>query len=290
MAMQVSDPAVLTAGESKKLRRRVPPVLVIVSLIVLGLVVLAAITGDLLAPQDPSAQNPLASSLPPGNGHLLGTDQLGRDVASLLVAGTRSALVGPLIVAILTVSIGLVLGMWAGYRGGVVDSAISRSADLLYSLPALLIAIVVVGLVSSSYAMMIVVLAFLMFPGDVRLLRSVTMVQARLPYVDAARTLGLSAPRILQRHILPNIRSTVVSSFLLDFAAALVGFSALAFLGLGAAPGSADWGTMVAEGQSLLLVNPAMSMAPAVLLIVVTAAATVVGDWLFELFSSRGER
>ena len=171
-----------------------------------------------------------------------------------------------------------------------MDSAISRTADLLYSLPALLIAIVVVGLVSSSYAMMIVVLAFLMFPGDVRLLRSVTMVQARLPYVDAARTLGLSAPRILQRHILPNIRSTVVSSFLLDFAAALVGFSALAFLGLGAQPGSADWGTMVAEGQSLLLVNPAMSMAPAILLIVVTAAATVVGDWLFELFSSRGER
>ena len=100
MAVQVGQPGVLTAGESGKLRRRIPPVLVIVSLIVLILVVVAAITGDLLAPQDPSAQNPLDSSLPPGNGHLLGTDQLGRDVASLLVAGTRSALVGPLIVAI----------------------------------------------------------------------------------------------------------------------------------------------------------------------------------------------
>lgn len=290
MTAQIADPGALTAGESRRSRRKVPPLLVVLSLLVLGAVVVAAVTGDLLAPQDPSAQDPLASSQPPGNGHLLGTDQLGRDVASLLVAGTRSALVGPLIVAILTVSIGLILGMWAGYRGGVVDSAISRSADLLYALPALLIAIVVVGLVNSSYAMMIAVLAFLMFPGDVRVLRSVTMVQARQPYVDSARTLGLSAPRILQRHVLPNIRPTVVSSFLLDFAAALVGFSALAFLGLGAQPGSADWGTMVADGQTLLLVNPAMSMAPAVLLIVVTAAATIVGDWLFELFSSRGER
>jgi ABC-type dipeptide/oligopeptide/nickel transport system permease subunit len=284
------DTSTLAAGTPRRRYRRVPSPTVVVSLAVLVAVVVAAVTGDLLAPQDSSAQDPLRGSLPPGDGHLLGTDQLGRDVASLLVAGTRAALVGPLIVAVLTTALGLVLGMWAGYRGGVVDSVISRAADLLYSLPALLIAIVVVGLVSPSYAVMIAVLAFLMFPGDVRIMRSVTLVQARLPYVDAARTLGLSSPRILRRHILPNILPTVVSSFLLDFAAALIGFSALAFLGLGVQPGSADWGTMVAEGQSLLFVNAAMSMAPAVLLIAVTASTTVVGDWLFGLFASRGER
>jgi len=271
-------------------RRGWPPPLVLLALVVIAIVLLVAITGSLLAPQDPYAQNPLLSSRAPGGGHLLGTDQLGRDVVSMLVAGTRSALIGPLAVALLTTGTGLVLGMWAGLRGGWVDTAIARSVDLLYSMPALLIAVVVVGMVNSGYVVMILVLAFLSFPADVRIMRSVTMVEVRKPYVDAARTIGLSGPRILQRHVLPNILPTVVSTFLLDFASALVGFSALAFLGLGVAPGSADWGTMVADGQALLLLNPVMSMAPAVLLIAVTAASTIVGDWLFEIFSSRGQR
>jgi ABC-type dipeptide/oligopeptide/nickel transport system permease subunit len=290
MTVQLGDASTLTAGRTRRKLGGWPPLSVQVALVVIGVVVVLAITGDLFAPQDPTAQDPLLSSQPPGNGHLLGTDQLGRDVASMLVAGTRSALIGPLAVAILTTLTGLVLGMWAGFKGGWADTAIARSADLLYSLPALLIAIVVVGMVDSSYWMMILVLAFLTFPGDVRIIRSVTMVEARKPYVDAARTIGLSGARVLQRHILPNILPTVVSSFLLDFASALVGFSALAFLGLGVAPGGIDWGTMVADGQSLLMLNPAMSMAPAIMLIAVTASATVVGDWLFEIFSARGRR
>lgn len=290
MSVQIDEVAALTAGERRRRFGKVPPFLVVLSLVVLGVVVVLAVTGDLFAPQDPTAQDPLSSSLPPGDGHPLGTDQLGRDVLSLLVAGTRPALVGPLIVAIITTLLALVLGMWAGYRGGWVDTMIARTADLLYSLPALLIAIVVVGLVSPSYVVMILVLAFLTFPGGVRVIRSVTLVQARQPYVDAARTLGLPTSRILRRHVLPNIAPTVVSSFLLDFAGALVGFSALAFLGLGVQPGSADWGTMVADGQVLILLNPAMSVAPALCLIAVTASATVVGDWLFERFSARGER
>ncbi|MGD9958328.1 ABC transporter permease [Nocardioides sp.] len=289
MSVQLGDSATLAPVRTGRFGR-VPPILLLVSTTILSAVVVIAITGDLFAPHDPAAQNALLSSQPPGSGHSLGTDQLGRDVTSMLVAGARAAVVGPLIVAILTTLTGVVLGMWAGYRGGWIDATIARTADLLYSLPALLIAIVVVGLVSPSYVVMILVLAFLTFPGDVRIIRSVTMVEVRQPYVDAARTLGLSGPRILRRHVLPNIMPTVVSSFLLDFASALVGFSALAFLGLGVAPGSADWGTMVADGQSLLLVNPAMSMAPAVLLIAVTASATIVGDWLFDRYSSRGEQ
>jgi peptide/nickel transport system permease protein/glutathione transport system permease protein len=258
--------------------------------VVLAAVVLAAVLGAALAPHDPNAQNPLLSAQPPGGGYLLGTDQLGRDIASRLVVGARSALVGPLAVALLITVVGLALGMAAGYFGGRVDSVIARTADLLYSLPALLIAIVVVGLVSSSYAMTILVLAFLSFPGDVRIYRSVTIVQSRLPYVDAARTLGLSSFTVLTRHVLPNIRPTLVSTFLLDFAASLVGFSALAFLGIGVDDGSADWGTILADGQNLLLVNPAMSMAPAVLLIAVAASATLVGDWLFDRVTLKESR
>lgn len=289
MDSQPSDPALLGSPPRARSSRR-PSLLVALSIVVLAAVVLTAVLGAALAPHDPNAQDPLLSAQPPGGGYLLGTDQLGRDIASRLVVGARSALVGPLAVALLITVVGLALGMAAGYFGGRVDSVIARTADLLYSLPALLIAIVVVGLVSSSYAMTILVLAFLSFPGDVRIYRSVTIVQSRLPYVDAARTLGLSSFTVLTRHVLPNIRPTLVSTFLLDFAASLVGFSALAFLGIGVDDGSADWGTILADGQNLLLVNPAMSMAPAVLLIAVAASATLVGDWLFDRVTLKESR
>jgi peptide/nickel transport system permease protein/glutathione transport system permease protein len=264
-----------------------PSVLVGLSFLVLGLVVLAAVAGTVLAPQDPSAQDPLLGTQPPSADHLLGTDELGRDIASRLVEGARAAVLGPLAVALLSTGVGLMLGMCAGYYGGRVDSVIARLADLLYSLPALLIAIVVVGLISPSYPVTIGVLAFLTFPGDIRIFRSVTMVQTRLPYVDAARTLGLSGPTAMRRHVLPNMLPTVVSTFLLDFAGALVAFSALAFLGLGVETGSSDWGTMMADGQRLLFDQPAMSVAPAVLLIMVAASATIVGDWLYDRFTAR---
>lgn len=289
MTAQIAD-ALRPAGLPRPRRGAgLPSPLVLLSAVVLALVVFAAVTGDLLAPLDPSAQQPLLSAQPPGGGHLLGTDQLGRDIASRLVAGARDALVGPLAVAVLATLAGLVLGLAAGYAGGWVDTVIARAADILYSLPALLIAVVVVGLVNPGYLVTIGVLAFLSFPGDVRIFRSVTMVEARLPYVDAARTLGLSATRIGVRHILPNVLPTVVSTFLLEFASALVGFSALAFLGLGGQAGGADWGAMIADGQALLFENPAMAIGPAILLVGVAASATIVGDWLFDRFSQRTE-
>jgi ABC-type dipeptide/oligopeptide/nickel transport system permease subunit len=288
----------MSAGElmesevTHRARRAVhmPSVLVSLSILVIALVVVAAVAGQWLTPYSPDAQNPLLSAQPPGNGHLLGTDQLGRDVFSRLIVGSRAALIGPLAVATIAVVLGLVLGMAAGYFGGWPDTVIARTTDVLYSLPALLIAIVIVGLVSSSYLVTIGVLAFLTFPGDARVFRSVTMVEARLPYVDAARTLGLTPARTMLRHILPNITPTAVSTFLLEFAGALVGFSALAFLGLGVDAGSADWGTILADGQSLLFINPAMSMGPAVLLILVAASVTIVGDWVYDRLTGEDEQ
>ena len=274
----------------RRLLGRPPSFLLIASFIILGVVIVCAVAGPLIWPHDPTAQDPLVSVQPPGGGHLLGTDQLGRDILSRLIAGTRTAMIGPLCVAVLAVLAGLAFGMIAGFRGGMVDTVIARTTDILYCMPALLIAIVVVGLVSGDYIVTILVLAFLTFPGDVRIFRSVSMVEARLPYIDAARTLGLSPTRTMIRHVLPNIAPTVVSTFLLEFAGALVGFSALAFLGLGVNAGGVDWGTMLADGQEQLFVNPMMSLAPAILLILVAASVTIIGDWIYDRYSLKGER
>lgn len=271
----------------RKTRRR-PPILVLLAIVLLAVVAVVAVVGQWLAPQDPQAQDLLMGVTAPGADHWLGTDDLGRDIFSRLITGSGSALLGPACVAIGTTIIGVTLGLCAGYFSGRVDAFISRIADLLYALPSLLVAIVVVGLVSGSYWLTVGVLIVLTFPSAVRVCRSATLAQARMPYVDAARTLGLPDAVVMARHILPNIAPTVLATMLLDFVVALVGFSSLAFLGLGVEPGGAAWGTILSDGQKLIFSNPAMSLAPAILLVLVAAGTTIVGDWLYDKRSMRG--
>jgi peptide/nickel transport system permease protein/glutathione transport system permease protein len=256
---------------------------------VLLMVLVAVLSGRWLAPDNPSAQDPLLSVTGPGSGHLLGTDQLGRDVLSELIAGAQLAIVGPIVVAVGCVLIGATLGMAGAYFGGIVDALVNRFADLIYALPALLIAIVVIGVTRGGYWQTAAVLVFLSVPYELRLCRSAAMVQVRLPYVDAARTLGISARRTMFRHVLPNILPTVVATFLLDFVGAMLGFAALSFLGLGVPPSSPAWGNLLAEGQSLIAENPWLSIAPAVLLSATAVSATLLGDWAHEQLAGRGE-
>jgi peptide/nickel transport system permease protein/glutathione transport system permease protein len=268
-------------------RRRVLLVPVLCGGVLLAVLV-CAVAGGRLAPYSPLAQNPLLSVTGPGHGHLLGTDQLGRDVFSLLLAGTGPAVAGPLVVAVGCLLIGAMLGMAGAFFGGAADTVVNRLADLIYALPALLIAIVVVGVVGGGYWVTVAVLLFLSVPYEIRLCRSASMVQVRLPYIDAARTVGISSWRIIARYVLPNIMPTVVATFLLDFVGALIGFAALSFLGLGVSASSPSWGAMLADGQSLIAENPWLSIAPAIMLIITAASATLLGDWAHERLTGGG--
>jgi ABC-type dipeptide/oligopeptide/nickel transport system permease subunit len=146
------------------------------------------------------------------------------------------------------------------------------------------------GVLGRSYPVAIRVFVFFSIPNEIRLCRSATLSQVGLSYIDAARTLGLSNLRIVARHRLPNIRPTVIATVLLDFVGALVGFAALAYIGLGVAPGSPDWGLTVADGQSILYANPWASLGPALLIVLVAASATLVGDWIYDRLTTRLER
>jgi len=262
-----------------------PPLLTSVAFLVVGVLVVCVLFGALVAPQDPEFQDLVLGTTSRTDGHLLGTDELGRDVFSRLIVGTRAALLGPLVVALLAVLIGAPLGLAAGYSGGRIDTIVSRFADLIWALPALLVAIVVIGVTQGGYWLAAAVLSFLSLPHSIRLTRSATLVQARLPYVDAARTLGISTSRIMFRHILPNVFPTVLATFLLDFVGALIGFAALAFLGIGVEPGSSDWGTMLASGKELIFVNPWMLLGPGIAIVIAAASITLLGDWAYERFS-----
>jgi peptide/nickel transport system permease protein len=284
--MTVSPEVIENTGPGHGRRRRLP-VLTAVALVVLAALVVALLLGSLVAPHDPDAQDLVLGASGRSGEHWLGTDDLGRDVFSRMIAGTRAALLGPLVVALLTLFVGAPLGLAAGYFGGRVDGVISRFADLIWALPALLVAIVVLGFVDAGYWMAVAVIAFLSLPHMIRLSRSAALVQARLPYVEAVRTLGISTTRIMARHVFPNVSPTVLATFLLDFVGALIVFSSLAFLGIGLEPGSADWGTMLAAGRELLFVNPWLLLGPGIAIVVTAASITLLGDWVYERMSER---
>lgn len=267
---------------------RRPPAVILVAMFVVGLVVLAAVLGSALAPIDPGAQDLLVGIASPSHAHLLGTDDLGRDVLSRTIVGARTAIIGPLIIAVGSMLIGNILGLIAGYMGGLTDTIISRFADLLYALPGLLLAIVIVGIVGGGYFVGVALLALLFSPVDTRIVRGATLEQRTMAYVEAAQLLGLSRTRILTRHIWWNVLPFAVANAFLTFAYALVALSGLAFLGLGVGPGAADWGQMLADSRSLLFQNPWTALAPGIALLLTAASVNVIGDWLFERLSDRG--
>jgi peptide/nickel transport system permease protein len=286
----VSEATVVTAAEARLPRigrGRVSPVLV-AAFIVVGAVAVCAVFGEAIAPHDPNAQDLLTGITPPSRAHWFGTDDLGRDIFSRTIVGARTAVVGPLLIALGAMLVGNVFGLLSGYRGGWVDSVVMRTADLVYALPALLVAIVVVGVLGGGYFRSVALLIVLYAPFDARIVRGATLEQRTQAYVEAARTLGLSSRRIMFRHIWPNVLPVAVANATLAFAFSLVSLASLSFLGLGVGPGTADWGRMLAESRTLLFDNPAAAIAPGVALVVTAAGVNVLGDWMFERLSDRG--
>jgi peptide/nickel transport system permease protein len=275
---------------SARRRRGRPSVVIMLSFLILGLVVVCAVAGSAIAPVDPDAQDLVVGLSASGPGHPLGTDDLGRDVLSRVIAGARTAIVGPAIVAIGAMLIGSVLGLLAGYRGGLTDTIVMRWIDLMYSLPALLVAIVVAGVLGGGYAIAVALLTVLSSPSDTRLIRGAALEQRSRPYVEAAEAMGLSGRRVMVRHIWPNLLPIIVANSFLTFAFALVGLSALSFLGVGVDPSTPDWGRMLADSRLLLFDNAATALAPAIAIVATALSVNLIGDWLFETLSERGIR
>lgn len=273
---------------STGLRRPRISIVIALSFLVIGGVIVMAIFGSLLAPQNPDAQNLALALAKPTGAHWLGTDSLGRDVFSRLVTGARSAFVGPLVIAIGSMLFGNLLGLLAGYSGGRVDATIMRWVDLMWSIPGLLVIIVIAGALHGGYWLAVGLLLVLSIPFDTRIVRGATLEQTPRPYVEAAKTLGVSSPRIMVLDIWPNVAPIAVANAFLVFAGALVGLSGLSFLGLGAPVGTPDWGLMLAEGQSLLFANPVSVLAPGAMIVLTATSMNLIGDWLYERLASKG--
>jgi peptide/nickel transport system permease protein len=241
-----------------------------------------------LAPIDPRAQDLNATQLSPSSHFWFGTDALGRDIFSRVLVGSRTALIGPIVVALGAMAIGNSFGLVAGYRGGGADTVVMRAVDLMYALPPLLVAIVIGGIVGGGYWAAVAILVVLFSPYDARLIRGATLELRDRPYVEAARTLGLPARRIMLRHIWPNLLPLVVANTFLTFAFALVTLAGLSFIGIGVPPGTPDWGQMLADSRTLIFTNPWAALGPGCALVLTAVSMNLVGDWLYEHLSDRG--
>jgi peptide/nickel transport system permease protein len=262
-------------------RRRIP-VIILLAMLLIAIVVVCALFAGAIAPDSPDTQRLLIGDKPPSAAFLAGTDLLGRDVLSRVIHGAWTALAGPIVIAVGAFSIATLLGLLSGYLGGLVDSAIMRWVDFMFALPGPLVAIVVVGVVGGGYWVAVLVLVILFTAPDTRIVRSAVLEQRPRPYIDAARSLGVSKTRILFIHILPNVLPIVLAYVLLDFAFALVNLAGLSFLGLGVQPGTPDWGRMLFENRNILFSNPVALLLPAAMIILTAVSMNLIGDWLAE--------
>ena len=262
------------------------------AMLVATLILLATVIIGLIPAFNSQAlkQDIVLGAVPAGtDGHAWGTDALGRDVLMLTIAGARTAIAGPVVIAVGAMTIGLVFGLLAAYTGGWVDWLISRVVELMLSLPTLLLAIVLAGLIGGGYWVNVLVFMLLYAPYEIRLVRSAALSHLHDPFLDAARLLELSPVRILARHVFPVIRPVVGAAMFLDMSNALVSLSSLSFLGLGISPQAADWGRQLSDARDQLFNNPMTAIAPGIAIIVVSVAMNIVGDWITAR-ADRGER
>lgn len=264
-------------------RRKRPRMLYLASVVVLAVVVLAAIFAPLIAPYDPDAVDFLSFLAPPSAAHWLGTDSLGRDLLSRLIYGGRTALIGPLLVVVFSTVIGILLGLWAGWRGGWIDAALSRIFDVLFAFPSLLIAIMAVALFGKGLVAPVIAMSIAYAPFVARLTRSLVAAERMRPYVSAYRVQGFGGAWIALRRVLPNVTPIVGAQSTLNFGYVLAELAALSFLGLGVQAPTADWGAMINEAQSGVAAGQFLpAIAPAVAVVIVVVCVNIIGEELSD--------
>jgi ABC-type dipeptide/oligopeptide/nickel transport system permease subunit len=241
---------------------------------------LLALFGHAIAPYDPAAQDLLAMFDPPSADHWLGTDEIGRDILSRVIVGTRITLAIAGASVLFAGVAGVGLGLIAGHFGGLVDRAITLCLDLLMTIPSLVLAIAVVSALGANAAGLITAITVSFIPSLGRLVRARVLELRELDYVEAARAIGMRHPRILLRHILPNAVSVIVIELSLMAGQAVLVGTALGFLGLGVQPPAPEWGAMLGASRQFLEVAPHVAVVPGLAVSLLVLAFNLFGDGL----------
>ncbi|MDI9917528.1 ABC transporter permease [Rhodococcus sp. IEGM 1379] len=281
----MTDPEALTesattkpSGRNRGLKVLLQKPVTLVAGVFILLLVLMAVFAPILAPYDPYLQEVVNRLQPPSADHLLGTDDYGRDVMSRLIYGARISLTASLQAVSVALILGLPLGVIAGYRGGWVDSLITRVMDALMSAPSLVLAITIVAVLGSGITNAMLAIGLVMAPRFFRVARASTMDVRHETYIEAAIALGCLPIRTIVRHILPNVMPPVVLVISVSLGAAVAAEASLSFLGLGAKAPAASWGSMLSTAASNMQIAPYLVWPPGVMIFLTVLAFTYLGD------------
>src|SRR5215471_14199006 len=288
-------PAIAAAGTAERLESPARRALrrlfrrkgAVAGLVVVTTVILLAVFASLISPYDPVATSWTLVRKPPSMPHWFGTDELGRDILSRVIYGTRASMLAGLISIAIAMSIGVPLGLLAGYRGGFVDGLISRITDAMLACPFLILAIALAAFLGPSLGNAMIAIGVSATPVFIRLTRGQVMSVKVEDYVEAARGMGNPPWRIALVHILPNILPALLVQATLSIAAAIIAEAALSFLGLGQQPPAPSWGSMLNAAQRFLTQAPWMAIWPGLAIFLTVLSFNLVGDGLRDALDPR---
>jgi len=288
--MSAAPPPVLTAPPVRSALRSIWPFLLI-----FGCFALLALFAPWIAPNDPNSQNLLARLKPPGTTarniyYALGTDEIGRDLLSRLIYGARVSLMVALLSVLVSTLVGTVLGMIAGYYRGVVEIVIMRAVDIVLSIPAILLAIITVAVLGPGLQNVILVLGFTRWPRYARVAYGQTLSVMNMPFMRAAKFNGVRTPRLLLRHVLPNIAGAIIVVATLEFGLMVLFEAGLSFLGLGVQPPTPSWGSILSVGRNYMSSAWWIATFPGICLFLLVLSINLIGDHVRDRLDPRSIR
>lgn len=257
-----------------------------IGLLIILLIVLSAVFAPLLAPHDPAAQSITARLTPPvwnerGSwSHILGTDNLGRDVLSRIIWGGRTTLTIGALAGLFAAMLGTAIGLWAGFSGGRADSILMRLVDIQVSFPGILLILLVVGVLGPGTWTLILVLSVTNWMVHARLVRGIVSSTRQIPYVEAAEVIGCRPSRVIFLHILPNLIAPLMTLMILEFTNIVLAEAAISFLGFGVQPPATSWGLDVASGRDYLYIAWWLVTFPGLAIVATVLSVNLFTNWL----------
>lgn len=244
------------------------------------LLFLIALFAQYICPYDPYAQDLMMAQKPPSFAHPLGTDRYGRDMLSRVIIGSTTSIFSTMLLVVIVTVAGTGIGIICAWNQGKVDTVLMRISDLFLAFPGLVFALAVAGVLGGGVHNAIIALAVISWPKFARLARGLTLAQKNSPYMMAAQLSGSSTPKLLVKHVIPNIAGPILVTSVLDIGTMMMELAGLSFLGLGVKPPMAEWGSMINEGRSMLQVSPWMVLAPGAAVFVTVMVFNLLGDTL----------